>query len=144
MACQIRCRDCGDERTTLYRNTRYCMSCRLLRDLTWLDVSEQRPCRANSCNAAFLPVSRKDLYCGECAGGMVGTHGRCSFCKTDPAPLHRGMAVCASCVRDAGERPRIMAGLRKGQAKRKKQHAVELAAARAEDARIAALPPLSL
>lgn len=125
MAHQIRCRDCGDERTTLYRNTRYCMSCRLLRDLAWLDVAELRTCRSNSCNAAFMPVGRKDLYCGKCAGQMAQSHGRCLFCKTEPAPLHRSMGVCTSCVRDPGERVRIMSGLRTGQQARKRSNAAK-------------------
>ncbi len=117
MAHVIDCRDCGDERTTLYRNTRYCMSCRLLRDLAWLEAVE-RKCRSNSCDAAFLPVSKKDLFCGPCAGLMVAEHGPCLFCRSDPAPLHRGMSICTTCVRDAGERARVLGGLRNGQAAR--------------------------
>jgi hypothetical protein len=76
---------------------------------------------------------------------MVGTHGRCLFCKTDPAPLHRGMGVCSSCVRDPGERVRIMVGLRDGQAKRKRSNAASLKARTARDAAEAArLKDLSL
>lgn len=118
MAHTITCLDCGARRTTIYKNTRYCMSCRLLRDIEWLEPVERR-CRSNDCTQTFLPAAKKDLYCGECAGFMTSHEGRCLFCKRDATPLHRGMSICTACVRDPGERPRVIAGLRSGQRKRK-------------------------
>lgn len=113
----IKCEDCGTRRENVrYANTRYCKSCRLLRDLLYVET-EQRPCDA--CKQRFAPVSRKDTLCGRCNYGSIYA-GHCFLCKQDEAELHRdGIPVCVKCIRDPANRGRIIGGLRKGQRDRK-------------------------
>lgn len=116
----ITCQDCSTKRINpRYRNTRYCKSCRLLRDLLYIEL-EQRPCA--DCKQMFAPVSRKDTLCGRCNYGSV-YQGRCAFCKLD-VELHRdGIPVCTSCIRAPTLRSTIISGLRKGQAARRLENA---------------------
>lgn len=118
----ITCRDCAAKRRTTFKNTRYCTSCRLLRDLESIDT-EEHACRANGCNNVFAPVTRRDLYCGDCAASMSSdaAMGECKYCQTEAA-LWRGLAICQNCLRDAGERPRVVKGLRVGQRTRRKEN----------------------
>jgi hypothetical protein len=112
----IKCQDCGARRENVrYANTRYCKSCRLLRDLLYVET-EQRPCA--DCTRPFAPVNRKDTLCGDCNYGSIYT-GRCFLCAQDEAELYRdGIAVCVKCIRVPANRKRIIAGLRKGQRER--------------------------
>lgn len=113
----ITCEDCSTERrNAAYSNTRYCKSCRLLRDLLFVDDAT-RPCK--DCRKVYAPVSRRDTRCGGCNYGSVHT-GRCAFCKLEDAELHRaGIPVCLKCIRLPTLRRSIIAGLRKGQAERR-------------------------
>lgn len=117
MPATITCEDCGAKRLNpRFKNTRYCNSDRLLRDLLYVG-DEQRPCR--ECKRPFAPVSRKDTLCGTCNYGSV-YEGTCAFCKRSNAELHRpGIPVCVKCVRLPSLRGQIVAGLRKGQRERR-------------------------
>lgn len=114
----IACEDCGVHRRTSYKNTKVCMSCRLLRDLAFIE-NDERTCRSNGCKNTFAPVKRKDLFCGDCASIMAAEHGYCKFCKKDDVGLYHGLAICEKCVRDVGMRPKVIQGLRVGQRDRK-------------------------
>jgi hypothetical protein len=116
MARTITCEDCGAQRLNArYKNTRYCKSCRLLRDLVFLDET-QRPC--SHCKSTFAPTSTKDTLCGTCNYGSVYS-GPCAFCKED-AELHRqGIPVCVRCIRSPALRRTIISGLKRGQKERK-------------------------
>lgn len=112
----IKCADCSARRTNArFKNTLYCMSCRLLRDMLYVG-KEQRPCA--SCTTLFAPVNRKDTDCGACQYGSVH-EGHCYRCNA-AAELHRpGIAVCVRCIRVPRYRANIVAGLRKGQRERR-------------------------
>lgn len=112
MGIEITCEDCGQKRSNAqYKNTRYCMACRLLRDLIFLD-DRTRPCK--SCRKVFAPVSRRDGLCGKCNYGSID-EGLCKLCKNEHAELYRrGIAVCVKCVRDPKQRPTVIAGLKIG------------------------------
>jgi hypothetical protein len=113
----ITCQDCSQRRSNArFRNTRYCVACRMLRDFLYVG-DEQRPCV--ECARPFAPVHRKDTMCGPCCFGSIH-EGRCAFCELEHAELYRpGIAVCVRCVRDPKQRRRILAGLRKGQRERR-------------------------
>lgn len=117
MGQDIICEDCGAKRSNAaYKNTRYCKSCRLLRDLVFLDDTT-RPCKG--CRRMYAPTQRRDAYCGECCFGSVD-EGRCAFCKLENAELYRaGVAVCVKCVRDPRLRRSVVAALKKGQRERR-------------------------
>lgn len=117
MGKDIICEDCGaTRRNPAYKNTRYCKSCRLLRDLVYIDDAT-RPCK--SCRRSYAPVSRRDTLCGKCNYGSVD-EGLCHFCKSEHAELYRpGIGVCCSCVRAPRLRPSIVAALKKGQRERR-------------------------
>lgn len=113
----ITCEDCSTKRSNpRYKNTRYCKSCRLLRDLIYVEM-EQRPC--DHCKQQFAPVSRRDTLCGTCNYGS-SYFGTCAFCKLEHAELHRaGIPVCVKCVRVPALRRGVIAGLRRGQGERR-------------------------
>lgn len=112
----IKCQDCSAKRSNVrYSNTRYCISCRLLRDFLYVGV-EQRPCAA--CKRPFAPVNRKDTLCGTCNYGSI-FEGHCLYCKKDAELYRENLPLCVKCVRSPRDRARIITGLRKGQAARR-------------------------
>jgi hypothetical protein len=124
MTVTIQCQDCGALREAIYRNTLYCDSCRLLRDLEYTTLSQPpRTCTARGCTETYLPIGRKDAYCGDCSGVITPTRGLCIYCSQEDAPLHRNMKVCTYCLRDPEDRPRILRGLRSGQERRRAENA---------------------
>lgn len=116
----ITCHDCGTRRLNpRFKNTRYCRSCRLLRDLLYVS-DEQRPCA--DCRRPFAPVDRKDTLCGTCNYGSI-YEGHCALCRRSDVELHRpDIAACVKCVRDPAKRKTIIAGLRRGQRERQQEH----------------------
>jgi len=118
----ITCADCSAlRRNAAYSNTRYCVSCRLLRDLSFIK-DQVRTCSRAACSRRFAPVSRRDSYCGPCGFGSPD-EGHCWYCKNDHAELHRaGLAVCVNCIRDPAKRITILGALRRGQADRRLQN----------------------
>lgn len=117
MSKTITCADCSATRhNAAYANTRYCKSCRLLRDFQYLGDAT-KPC--SSCDRQFAPTSRRDSLCGKCCYGSID-EGRCIFCKDEHAELYRaGTPVCVKCIRDPSQRRSIFAALRKGQRERR-------------------------
>jgi hypothetical protein len=116
MSKTITCADCSARRSNArFKNTLYCMSCRLLRDMLYVG-KEQRPC--STCKKLFAPVDRKDLDCGDCQYGSVH-EGHCYRCNA-PRELHRpGISVCVKCIRVPLYRANIIDGLRRGQRERR-------------------------
>lgn len=121
MGKDVTCCDCSAKRrNAAYSNTRYCKSCRLLRDLTYL-ADRTKSC--DECKATFAPASRRDAYCGKCCFGSLDV-GTCAFCKRSDAELHRqGIPVCCQCLRLPTLRRQIIAGLQRGQRERRLEHA---------------------
>lgn len=115
----IICSDCGATRhRAQYKNTLYCHSCRLLRDLMFVG-DRKHVCAAATCRKTFAPVARRDAHCGGCGYGSVYT-GTCGFCNKDDVELHRsGVPLCTHCVRDPRQRRRILSSLKRGQADRR-------------------------
>jgi hypothetical protein len=59
----ITCADCGAERTTARKNTKYCEQCRLLRDMVHMGADKKRKCIL--CDAVFAPLHARDEVCAE-------------------------------------------------------------------------------
>lgn len=117
MGKDIICKDCSAIRSNpAYKNTRYCKSCRLLRDLDFVGELT-RDCK--NCRRSYAPTSRRDSYCGPCGFGSID-EGRCVFCSSEHAELYRaGISVCCTCVRAPEKRRSVIAALKKGQRQRR-------------------------
>ncbi len=113
----ITCQDCGAARRDVaYKTTRYCESCRLLRNLLFIG---ERTYQCTECKDNFAPIARGDRYCGECSLGS-NRMGECALCGAASSELLRpSIAVCTRCARDPKQRVRLVKALRKGQANRK-------------------------
>lgn len=115
MATTITCAECGDTRTAAFKNTKYCVKCALLRDLTFVG---DRTYKCDDCKAEFAPLARRDPYCGNCAFGC-GKFEDCVGCA-GTAELHRpGVPLCTRCLRDPKQRRKIIRALRGGQQERR-------------------------
>ncbi len=112
----ITCQDCSAVRANVqYVNTRYCESCRLLRNLLFVGATIAE---CGECGNDFAPVARGDRWCGTCS--FTGTPGTCVLCKGEEAErLRPSIAVCKGCARDPKQRVRLVKALRKGQAARR-------------------------
>ncbi len=113
----ITCEDCGTTRSNVaYANTRYCESCRLLRNLLFVG---ERTYQCAECKADFAPIARGDRWCGGCALGS-NQAGDCALCKGEEAErLRPSIAVCKGCARAPKQRVRLVKALRKGQTNRR-------------------------
>lgn len=100
----ITCADCSRERETRYANTKYCLVCRLARNLQFLG---ERTSQCIVCENRFAPLSRNDDLCGVCdnfpaSGEPTGT---CALCETiDIAILNEDVSVCKRCAKDPEKR----------------------------------------
>lgn len=112
----ITCTDCGAERHNVqYRNTRYCESCRLLRNLIFLG---DRTCTCSECAKEFAPTVRGERWCGECS--VSADIGDCVLCQAaDSELLRRTIPVCLRCAHDPDRRAVLIKGLRRGQRDRR-------------------------
>ncbi len=113
----ITCQDCGAARQDVaYKNTRYCESCRLLRNLLFIG---ERTYQCAECTNDFAPIARGDRWCGHCALGS-NRKGECVLCSSASSErLRPSISVCKACARDPKQRVRLVKGLRKGQTDRK-------------------------
>lgn len=120
----ITCQDCGAQRlSATYSTTRYCHSCRLLRNLIFV---RDRVYDCQVCGKPFAPVSRGDGYCAKHDFGS-NVFGTCAFCDEENVEFIRpNIPLCLKCAKTPGAtRHRIVAGLKNGQRDRKaaNQHA---------------------
>jgi hypothetical protein len=125
----IRCQDCGEERTRCPSNTRYCKSCRLLRELRWW-TSRRRACFHPGCDERFAPVDRADRFCATHNPGLVHQQIDCVLANWKKAPRdpHRGavfipgIPVCADCLRAPDMRVWLISALEGGQTQRRERN----------------------
>lgn len=120
----ITCRDCGNQRHRVPKNTRYCKRCRMLRDIDYW----RRRVRTCSCGNKFAPLDRLDRHCSTCDPGLRAHAGPCVLATRDNPHegryVHPALPVCASCARDPKQRQRMIAALELGQANRRKANDV--------------------
>lgn len=108
----IHCEDCGRPRSTRYKNTKYCLVCRLFKNLNYIGT-QTRKCPV--CNNRFAPLNRNELMCGECNTKIaVGQpHGVCGFCGEDTDLLLDDVRVCHPCATDPKNRDTFLVAMAK-------------------------------
>lgn len=107
---EIKCEDCGAPRMTVMPNTKFCTTCRLFKNLSFLRDSTGK-CVA--CGKRHALTERKAFLCQSCqaAAGNCRT-GDCGVCGTEATALvWQDVAVCVQCMDDPKQRGKIMAGL---------------------------------
>lgn len=114
----IICRDCGDERHRVPRNTLYCKRCRVLRNI---DYWRKTTRRCADCDAPFAPLDRNDNWCSKCNPGLQAHRGPCALARGEHEGLYvtGSVPICADCMRDPAQRRFLISALSKGQAKRR-------------------------
>ena len=116
----ITCCECGSERQTRWRNTKYCLVCRYLRNTKYIrDREIKKDCV--ECDSTFLPLKRDDAFCPECAMvSQAHPRGTCGLCKsTDQPLLARGIKICHACAYSIEQRDLMIKAL--GKKKRERQ-----------------------
>ena len=120
---EIRCAECGEARRTRRSNTKYCVRCKVLRDLRFVR-NRTYTCRTAGCSQRFVPLEMSDSHCPAHATGS-GTFADCPFCSTT-SELHRvDFPVCLTCLRDPAQRQRIIDSLQRGQHQRRQKNGVD-------------------
>jgi hypothetical protein len=104
MAHTINCADCGAERTSFQKNTKYCVPCRIYRSLVWMGQNRgdrPRPCLV--CDTVMVPLQRGDDLCAKCDVTWLDrvTPGVCQLCTLGNGLLHPDLPVCLSCAKTA-------------------------------------------
>lgn len=106
----INCADCGAERHTRWRNTKYCRPCRILKNLQYL-LNWTTKCWV--CDAEFAPLSREDRFCPRC-DPRPATQEHCALCDRDDQKLiDREIACCRECAADPKNRKLLLRVLTK-------------------------------
>lgn len=117
----ITCRDCGEGRTRCPSNTRYCVLCRVLRELYYWQT-RRRTCKR--CRREFAPLNRNDYYCSTCDRGLAPYALTCVACTKEAAwPAIKGVPICAPCIRAPKQRSAIIDAMERGQTKRRSNNA---------------------
>lgn len=95
----ITCADCGAERNARNRNTKYCVTCRLIRDLDFIGNSTNK---CQSCSARFAPLKRSDTLCPDCDAFSKAIPARretCRNCEGDQFKLlGDDIRMCLKCA----------------------------------------------
>jgi hypothetical protein len=115
---QATCEDCGTRTDTNKANMKYCHSCRLFRNILWLQ-KKQRPKPCLVCGCDFLPVERSALVCGMC-DIVEHYHGGtdCLLCHEHKPAVRNGVPVCWGCVTAPEHRPALLSALQRGRVSR--------------------------
>lgn len=106
----ITCADCGAPRETVMPNTKYCTTCRLFKDLSFI---KDKTGRCVACGKTHAQTERKPFLC-QCCSADAGNHrtGDCGVCgKTDTRLVWQDIACCVECMDDPKQRGKILAGL---------------------------------
>ena len=107
----ITCEDCGRDYETTRKNTKYCRSCRVYRDLMFLG---ERRKECIECEKTFNPLTTKDLLCGRCGDFMrKAPEGECKLCGESAKLLHESIQVCGACATDPAKRVTFLRALAK-------------------------------
>lgn len=93
----INCAICGTARETRFKNTKYCLSCRLWKNLNFIGTRTQT---CPSCKNRFAQLHRNEVMCGECNPKMaVGEpRGICGFCNEEKDLILDSVKVCHPCA----------------------------------------------
>lgn len=107
----IICEDCGAERKTRYSNTKYCLVCRMARNLKFIAAATSK---CGVCDKSFAPLKRGEVLCGECddipASG--DPRGTCGLCKATDVPIvNEDISVCKPCSTDPEKRTELLAAV---------------------------------
>lgn len=107
---KITCENCGRERETRYKNTKYCLVCRLLKNLNYIGTRRQK---CPSCGETFAPLHRNEVMCGKCNPKFaVGKpRGVCGFCEEEKDLILDSVRVCHPCATDPDNRERFLVAL---------------------------------
>lgn len=107
----INCADCGRQRATKRRNTKYCSLCRLMRDLQFVQA---RLHKCWLCEVRFAPIGGRDNACPDCmyVPKSFGVE-ECAFCHQAKPRANPEIAVCHSCARDPKLRPKLINSLQR-------------------------------
>lgn len=119
----IHCSDCGQARKTRYSNTKYCILCRMARNLKFIGETILK-CKA--CGEEFAPLKRGDIMCGKCDNipAAGDPHGECGLCHSVAVPIvNEDIAVCHPCSTDPSKREIFTAALFQKRRLRMEAHA---------------------
>jgi hypothetical protein len=114
----IKCEDCGSERETKWPNTKYCLTCRYLRNAKYM-VNWTEECI--ECGETFAPLKRDEKFCANCRP-RYASHptGDCALCSTTDQPLlTKGLKIGWCCASDPAKRELLIRAL--GKRKRAQQ-----------------------
>lgn len=103
----ITCSDCGRERKTRNKTTKYCLLCRYARNLKWLKETTVECALGDH---RFAPLKRGDEVCGKC--DMITSDfepiADCSFCDRKEVPIVcEDIRVCKHCATDPDQRKKF-------------------------------------
>lgn len=118
---EIICEDCGQPRKTVYKNTKLCRECRLLRDVSYPHPT--RTCAADGCGTIIMMIRRGDKYCGDHT--YESQHEvECVFCKQKNFSILDELKVCSACARNPIYRALFIKALKKRQNDRREQNSL--------------------
>lgn len=117
----IRCVTCNAPTPTTRKNTKYCVPCRLLKNVKFY-ANTTKKCWG--CDGRFAPLHRNDVLCGTCDDAPPRSiTGICSFCKNKTELYNDNVKLCLPCIKDPERRPTLLRSLMKKQRELKEQHA---------------------
>lgn len=117
----VHCGDCGQPRYARYRNTKFCLTCRYLRDSTyWHRRGAGRPCVV--CGGDYLPFHGTHKMCARCSFVPPDDRGTCAFCNCHNAALVPEHEICFSCATDPAQRVRFLEALAARQARQRDEY----------------------
>lgn len=106
----IHCEDCGAPRQTVMPNTKYCTTCRLFKNLSFI---REATGKCVACGKRHALTERKAFLCQTCQAEAGNCReGDCGVCGTKSTRLvWQDVAVCVGCMDDPDKRGMILAGL---------------------------------
>ena len=117
----IRCVICNAPTPTTRSNTKYCVPCRLLKNVKFF-ADQTKKCWG--CDERFAPTARNDVLCGTCDDPPPrSSTGTCSFCKKEAQLYNAEVKLCLPCLKSPERRPKLLKSLMRKQREQKAQHA---------------------
>lgn len=104
----INCADCGAERKARNKNTKYCTTCRLLRDLWFIGP---KPYHCQECKQPYSPLRRGDLLCAQCDVFDKELPAQREECRTCGESEYRLLADDIRMCRKCAKKPELRRGL---------------------------------
>lgn len=92
----MKCRSCLDEFTPPTSNTKFCETCRVLRDLDFYQGNLKRKCTA--CESEFYPLRASWLRCPNCSVHKGTGEVECNLCHQFNETAPGLSSTCIFCI----------------------------------------------